>query len=234
STVTWVKSKNLTFRIGVFDGEAGDRAKPHAFFAERLKPSDGLFVIGQTDWQLTRNSRLEAGAWGYTARQQGPAGAEAPDRGAYVSYEAPLHVLPQLSFWLRAGAANGRAQTIGGYIGGGLVKQGLLSERPDDRAGLAIAHAIIGDPAAMALGLPHAETSIEATYQFKVSRNFVVQPDIDYVHHPAGQLGQRDGLGLGLRLVLAGGYPKRMAATDAGDPTIPPDGAPSPSDDNSG
>jgi porin len=233
STVTWVKSKKWAFRLGIFDGVAGSPTAPHAFFAERLKPSDGLSLIGQTDWQLTNSSRLEAGAWAYTAAQGGPNGDRARDRGAYVSFQAPLNVLPHLNFWLRAGFANENAQPIAGYLGGGIVQQGTIPGRRDDRLGFAIAHAIIGKPAVRALGLYQAETSFELTYQAKISRRFVIQPDLDYIHHPAGIRRAKDSLGIGLRFVYAVAYPVRMAASDPGDPTIPPDGAPSPSDDSS-
>lgn len=233
STVTWVKSKRWAFRLGIFDGVAGSPTAPHAFFAERLKPSDGLLVIGQTDWQLTKSSRLEAGVFGYTASQDGPDARKAHDRGAYVSYEAPLDLLPRLNFWLRGGVANGHAQPIAGYVGGGVVQQGTIAGRPDDRLGFAIAHAIIGEPAVRALALHHAETSFELTYQAKISSRFVIQPDVDYVHHPAGVSHAPDSLGLGLRFVYAVAYPIRMTASDPGDPTVPPDGALSTSDASS-
>ena len=233
ATVTWVNSKRLTFRVGLFDGVAGSPTAPRAFFAERLKPSDGLLVIGQADWQLTKNSRVEAGAWGYTSAQKGPADHKAHDHGAYVSYEAPLNLLPRLNFWLRGGFANAHAQSIVGYVGGGVVQQGTISGRSDDRLGLAIAHAIIGDPAVLALGVHHAETSFELTYQAKISRRFVIQPDLDYIYHPAGIRGAQDSIGVGLRFVYAIAYPISMAASDPGDPTVPPDGAPSPSDQGS-
>lgn len=234
STITWVKSEKWTFRFGLFDGVAGSPSAPRAFFAERLKPRDGLLLIGQADWQLTKNSRLEGGAWAYTAAQAGPTGQKAHDRGAYVSYEAPLNLLPHLNFWLRAGVANAKAQPIAGYFGGGIVQQGTFSGRPDDRFGIAIAHAVIGQSAADALGIHHAETSIEATYQAKLSRRFVIQPDIDYIHHPAGVAHAPDSIGVGLRFVYAIAYPVRMAASDPGDPTIPPDGVPSTGDSSSG
>ena len=232
STITWVKSQTWTFRVGVFDGVAGSPSNPRAFFAERLKPSDGLLLITQTDWQMTKNSRLEGGAWAYTAAQDGPSGRKAHDHGAYVSYEAPLAALPHLDFWIRAGVANAKAQPIAGYFGAGLVQKGTIAGRPDDRLGIAIAHAIIGSPAVNALGLHHAETSVEMTYQVKLSHRFVLQPDIDYVHHPAGVAHAPDSIGIGLRFVYATAYPIRMAASDPGDPTVPPDGAPSPSDDS--
>jgi porin len=233
SSITWVESKIWTFRVGVFDGVAGSPTSPRAFFAERLKPSDGLFLMGQADWQITKNSRLEAGAWGYTAAQDGPAARKADDHGAYISYEAPLGGLPHLNFWLRGGVANGQAQAIAGYVGAGVVQQGTIKSRPDDRLGLAIAHAIISNPAVHALGLHHAETSFELTYQAKVSRRFVIQPDVQYIRHPAGIAHAPDAVGIGLRFVYASAYPIRMAASDAGDPTIPPDGAPSVANDNS-
>jgi porin len=233
STATWAQSKKWTFRLGIFDGVAGSPTAPHAFLAERLKPSDGLLVIGQTDWQLTKSSRVEAGVWGYTAAQDGPGGNKAHDRGAYVSYEAPVHLLPHLNFWLRAGIANKNAQPIAGYLGGGIVQQGAIPGRADDKLGFAIAHAIIGEPAAKALSVHHAETSFELTYQAKISRRFVVQPDVDYIRHPAGITHAPDSLGVGLRFVYAAAYPTSMTASDLGDPTIPPDGAPATSDDSS-
>lgn len=233
STATWVKSKKWTFRLGIFDGVAGSPTAPHAFFAERLKPSDGLLVIGQADWQLTKSSRLEAGAWAYTGAQDGPDGRKAHDHGAYLSYEVPLNILPHLNFWLRGGLANPDAQPIVGYLGAGVVQQGTFQGRPDDRLGFAIAHSIIGEPAVTALGVDHAETSFELTYQAKISRRFVIQPDVDYIRHPAGISRASDSFGIGLRFVYAVAYPIRMTASDPGDPTVPPDGAPSASDDNS-
>ncbi|MBW0006908.1 MAG: carbohydrate porin [Sphingomonas sp.] len=226
SSLTWVPSQKWTFRLGAYDGVSGSPTAPKAFLAERLKPSDGLLAIGQADWQMTKNSRLEAGVWGYTAAQPGPA-RNAHDRGVYASYEAPLALAPHLSFWLRGGLANGDAQPIAGYVGVGLVQEGTIRGRPDDRLGLAIAHAMMGDPAVDELGLPKSETSFELTYQVKVSHRFVIQPDVDYIHHPAGITREPDSLAIGLRFVLVAAYPTQTAANDPGDPTVPPDGSPS-------
>jgi porin len=230
TTVTWVWSPTWTFRIGAFEGVAGSPRHPRAFFAERFKLSDGAFLIGQLDKKLTKDSRLEAGVWGYTAAQKAPGGLSAHNRGAYVSYEAPLNLLPRVSFWLRGGFANSRAQPVAGYLGGGLVQQGTLPGRPKDRIGFAIAHAIVGDRSAAALDSHHAETSFELTYQAILSRSFVVQPDIDYIRHPSGVRSAADSVAVGLRFVFVTAYPISMAASDPGDPTIPPDALLAPSD----
>jgi porin len=228
-----VKSQTWTFRLGLFDGVAGSPAHPRAFLAERLKPSDGVLGIAQTDWQLTKNCRREAGAWGYTAAQEGLDGRKAHDRGAYVSCEGPLKGLPHLNFWVRGGIADAQAQPIAAYIGGGIAQQGTIPGRPDDRLGFAIGHAIIGRPALNSLGLHHSETSFELTYQMTISRRFVMQPDVDFIRHPAGIGQARDAVGIGLRFVAVGAHPIRMRASDPGDPTIPPDGSPAAPNDDS-
>jgi porin len=223
---TWVKSKQLTFRLGLFDGVAGSPSRPGAFFAERLKPSDGLLVIGQMDWLPNKDSRVETGLWSYTAAQLGPDDRRARARGAYVSYEGPVKFIPDTQFWVRFGLANPRAQDVAAYFGGGVVRRGLIRGRKDDRLGIAVAHAMLGSEAVRALGVYRGETSIEATYQAKLSSRFLMQPDVEFIHHPAGVARAPDSVGIGLRLVFASAAPKQMQATDPGDPTVPPDGAP--------
>lgn len=225
ATLTAVPSARWTFRLGLFDGIAGEPTRPRAFVAERLGPGDGLLAIGQIDYQLGQGSRIEGGAWHYTARVAGPRGDRASDQGAYLSVEAPIGLAPRLMGWVRTGFANGDAQAVAGYVGAGLVQTGTFDGRPDDRLGIAVAHAIIGDPAVDALGLSHAETSIELTYQAKLSERIAIQPDVQYIIHPAGPAAP-NALGLGLRLSLSTGFPKKPAATDPTDPTVPPDGAP--------
>ena len=150
----------------------------------------------------------------------------AHDQGAYASIETPVPLLPRTTGWVRVGFADSRAQLVAGYIGFGAVQSGTLANRPDDRLGIAIAHAIIGSPAVRTLGISSAETSVEASYQLKLSDRFAIQPDVQYIIHPAGMAHAPNSLGVGLRLVLTAGFPKKPVATDPSDPTVPPDGAP--------
>ena len=106
------------------------------------------------------------------------------------------------------------------------MQQGTFSGRPEDRLGFAIAHAVIGSPAVEAFSLHHAETSFEVTYQVKITERIAVQPDVQYIRHPAAVANAPDALGFGLRLVLSTGFPKKPQANDPTDPTVPPDGAP--------
>ena len=106
------------------------------------------------------------------------------------------------------------------------MQQARFRGRPDDRLGFAIAHAVIGLPAVASFSLHRAETSVEASYQFKLGERIAIQPDVQYIHHPAAIANAPDALGFGLRIVLSTGFPKKPQATDPTDPTVPPDGAP--------
>lgn len=225
-TVTIVPSKRWTVRLGAFDGVPGDPERPRAFVAERLGRHDGLLTIVQTDYQLSKNSRIEFGAWRYSASVAAINGGTVHGRGAYVSLEAPLPIAPRLTAWVRTGFADRRPQNVAGYLGAGTVQTGTFSARPDDRLGLAVAHAIIGTPAVETLAIARAETSVEASYQLKLSDRVAIQPDVQYIIHPAGVADAPNSLGLGLRLVFTTGFPKKAKAVDPTDPTVPPDGAP--------
>ena len=225
--LSFLPSKRWTFRVGAFDGVSGDPDRPKAFVAERLANSDGVLLIGQVDYHLSDSAKIEAGLWHYTAFTSsndmlvthGP-----HDQGGYASIEGPIPGTRKWTAWARLGFASGKAQIIDRYFGFGGVRTGLFKGRKDDRVGIAIAQAHIGAPARETLGLPETETAIEASYQLKIGKSFAAQPDVQYILHPAGESNVRSALVFGLRMVFTGGFPKKAPATEAADPTVPPDG----------
>lgn len=230
--VSVLPSPRWTFRFAAFDGVSGNPDHPHAFVSTRLAASDGALLVGQGDYHLSDKAKIEAGAWHYTS--QTPALAAMTDRathdeGAYLSIEGPLPGAPNWSAWGRFGVASGRAQIVDRYVGFGVVRSGLFKGRNDDRIGIAVAQARIGMQPREKLGLPIAETSIEASYQLKVGEHFAAQPDVQYVIHPASGPNIKNALIMGVRLVFTAGYPKPAPPTEASDPTVPPDG-PQPDD----
>lgn len=224
ATLVATVARRWTLSLGVFDGVAGDPARPHAFVTGRLRGSDGALLIGQADYHLAEDATLEAGVWRYTVAAPDLRGSgRAYDQGAYGSISAKLPGTTHWTGWLRAGIANPAAQAVRAYLGGGVVATGLLPGRKGDRIGLAIAHAVIGGPAQRASALPGAETTVELTYQIKAHSYLALQPDLQYVHHPAGLSGARNALVFGLRAVLSAGYPMKALATDSADPTVSPE-----------
>lgn len=223
--LSWLPDTTWTVRLGLFDGVPGDPERPRRVVATRLSRDDGLLAIGQVDYHLGEKAKVEVGAWRYSAPLPDiVTGRPRRDEGAYASIEGPLPHLDKWGAWVRIGMANGDAQTVGGYLGAGLVGQGLIKDRPDDRLGLAVARASIGRPSRIGGGLPAAETDVELSYQVKVHNTFAVQPDVQYVVHPASAGDLPNALVVGLRFVITAGYPRKAPAAEATDPTVPPDG----------
>jgi len=111
-----------------------------------------------------------------------------------------------LSAFLRAGGAPDDRNLITFYTDGGLLYKGLVPDRPDDKAGVAFAYALIGanarglDADRRAFGdflfpVRSGETMIELTYQAKLKPWWTLQPDLQYIIHPGGGvLNPGDGL----------------------------------------
>lgn len=89
----------------------------------------------------------------------------------------------------------------------GIRDQGLVPGRPNDVAGLMVAHAHISDrlTAEQRLSndpLQSAEWVAEATYRIAVTKGVTVSPDIQYFVHPNAQKSIPNALALGTRLEI--------------------------------
>ena len=125
--------------------------------------------------------------------------------------------------FLRATAAPDDRNLINFSFEAGLTYQGLVASRPDDTVGLGIAYGRISPQAAaydrdvvavtgMAMPIRDYETAIELTYRMQVVPNWTIQPDLQYIVHPGGNVPNPNdpsgataipnALVLGLRTVL--------------------------------
>jgi porin len=207
----WSPTKAVTLKAAVFDGVAGEPDDPTAFVAARLKASDGLLLISQADLQLPGDGQASVGVWGYTAtfdRLDRPGAQQHGYGGVYAYVHGPIPLGPGWAGWVRGGVADGRIDTIANYLGAGLVKSQPLPGRKDDQLGFAIARAGLGAAGRRAGGgLPRAETALEATYKFQVVDNFALQPDVQYIIHPAARPGLSNALVVGLRVIVSFSHP---------------------------
>ena len=200
----WRPSDRLTFRIATFDGVPGDPASPRSFAAVKLRDSDGALLAAEINVTPDDRTTLALGAWRYTADSDPVDASPSPRRaqtGIYGFATAPIG--KRWAGWVRAGIADGLVQNVAGYIGGGIVGTGVIAGRADDQAGVAIAHAITSGPLWRAQGLPAGETAVEATYRYRVTRRFALQPGVQYIIAPAAQAGVSDALVLYLRVALS-------------------------------
>jgi porin len=226
--LSWTPNKHWTGRVAILDGVPGDPDRPRAFVVARLAPMDGALTIGQVDYRWSETGRLAIGLWRYSLSRPTLDGVTARhDQGFYMEAESALPGSTHWTGWLRFGRAAGSMQQVDGYWGGGVTGKGLLPTRKDDRLGLAFARASISPLAIRISGLPRTETSFELSYQYKLSAQLALQPDAQYLHHPAAIAHAPNALVMGLRLILSLGGPKPAPATDASDTTVPSD-APEP------
>jgi porin len=104
-----------------------------------------------------------------------------------------------LSVFLRATAAPSDRNLIDRYADAGLTFKGPLASRPDDSIGLGFAFGRVSPQAAAfdrdviaVTGNPipvrDFEAAIELTYQWKLADHWYVQPDLQYILHPGGNI----------------------------------------------
>jgi len=75
--------------------------------------------------------------------------------------------------------------------------------------------------------MPTAKTTLHPAHE-PARKCLRCRPRLD---DPSDAAHVRNALVFGMRLVLTAGYPKKAPATEATDPTVPPEG-PAPTDDN--
>ena len=91
-----------------------------------------------------------------------------------------------LGTFFQLGYVPGKTSLNDTYAALGLNYTGLIPGRPNDQAGVALAHASLNNVLIAAEGSNFAscETVIEFTYKHQLTRNLVLQPDIQYIIHP--------------------------------------------------
>jgi porin len=211
--LTWTPTPDWTLRGGLFDGVPGDPARPKAFAAVRLGGGYGTLAIAQIDRKLSRDVQLSLGAWRYSAQVPAVDGrGMRTDAGVYGFIEGPLPGAQAWKGWVRVGHAAPGAQLVSGYLGAGMTRASPIRGRADDQLGFAVSHAVISPAARRLQGLPAAETTFEATYQCPLTPWMAVQPDVQYVVHPASAPGLPNALAVGLRVVFTADYSRGAPA----------------------
>jgi len=199
-TITsWIIDPKNTLKIGVFDGVSGDPMHRTAFVVVKLSAREGANYIGEykRSWD---GGYLKLDHWGYTAAYPliDGSGRSHGNSGTYgqlattVTREA-ADPAQGLKAWVRVGVANGALEPVDHYRGGGLYYVGPIDRHDTDQIGFAIAQIHYGAPYRAANpGVGAYETDYELTYQAAATKAITLQPDIQFVHHPAGRSDIKD------------------------------------------
>jgi porin len=104
-----------------------------------------------------------------------------------------------LNGFMRVAAAPDNRNAVSLYVDGGLTFRGLVDSRPNDQIGLAVAYGRVSPQVAAFYGdvvsttgtpmpIPDYETTIELTYRAQLAPNLSLQPDLQYIIHPGGNV----------------------------------------------
>src|SRR5205085_9748622 len=107
-----------------------------------------------------------------------------------------------------------RTSQMSSFAFAGLLDQGFLPGRPEDKAGIVVAYAGISDGLTATQGLQQKrglpldrgangiqshEVVIEADYEAKIDDRFSIMPDLQYLIRPGAAASQRNALLIGMR-----------------------------------
>ena len=249
----YVPTPNLSFQVGVFDGDPAGPARPwndpdpqrRNRTGTNFRLSDPAFLIAEVAYAYNFRERSRTGAvldepgtvtfggWHHFGRFDSlrfddsghsladPATTGAPrrfrgDDGLYAMIDQTVYREPEkddegASAFVRAMASPGDRDLVDLYLDAGIGYRGLLPGRSNDTVGVAVSYARISSAArgfdrdtilntGVAIPRRRFEALVEATYQAVLGPGVTVQPNVQYVFHPGGNVPDpRDALGRRIR-----------------------------------
>ena len=203
---------NIYVQVAILNAHAGTIGDREGV---DLTGKDGAMLIGEAGW--TGAGKVAIGVWRYTKRQPrivAPGLTVAPPprhaEGAYLLLERDLagsEGKPRFVHgFMRVGFSDGKTTPFSGGWQVGLLVDRPFAARPDSAFSIGFADGALSSgyraPVADTGRLPAHERLVELTYSDRLMEHVSLQPDLQYVFHPAGESGVRDALILGLRLQI--------------------------------
>lgn len=180
-------NSQLSFRLGVFDGHPGwDTQRP---WKERLRWNTQGGTFGIAEWEFQGKSNHKLGLW-----QHRTSHSQSSLQGLYLVGDVPLFTSDsqsrEMGMFYQLGFSGPSAPLINQYLGFGLVVKGLIPT-VKDRFGIGYARAQLSNMYRQSFAglLPSAEQIIEFTYHFPLTSWIQLQPNFQYVVHPATDVG---------------------------------------------
>ena len=171
---------NWHVQVAVYDGEIPSFEDNNPYNLNwRLNKDEGALFIGEGQY-IRDNGTYQLGAFYHTAEKK---------YGFYVNAEQEVwnNETRSLKPFVQASFANGilATQQLSNlttqnylHLAAGLNLEGVFSKESLDMAGLAFTSVFLLDK--------KAETAIELFYQYQITDNLLIKPDVQYVVNPAG------------------------------------------------
>ena len=205
-----VGSEDWYAQVAVLDGQPGD---PDDVRKTSLKINrhDGALIAAEVGRAGETESgglyKFALGSWYFTQMFERIQDAKAVrgNQGVYALAEGQLAQFGDtvLSGFARIGFADAELNGVSHYEGAGLVLQGPISGRPDDRFGIALARASFSDDAREVDGLESYELAVEANYELPLTDWLTLQPNVQRIFNPGGDASLDDAWVVGTRFIIS-------------------------------
>lgn len=162
---------NWHIQAAVYDGEIPSFEDNQYNLNWNVNKNESALFIAETQY-IMDNGTYELGAFYHTAEKK---------YGAYVNFEQEIwsNGTRNLKPFAQVSYANGEMKCDNYlHLAAGLNLEAVFSKESNDMMGLAFTSVILTDK--------KAETAIELFYQYQVSDNFIIKPDVQYIINPAG------------------------------------------------
>ena len=162
---------NWHVQTAVYDGEIPSFEDNQYNLNWKINKEEGALFIGETQY-VNENGTYELGAFYHTAEKK---------YGVYANMEQEVwnNGTRNLKPFAQVSYANGEMKCDNYFhLAAGLNLEGVFFKEGDDMMGLAFTSVFLTDK--------KAETAMELFYQYQVTDNFVIKPDVQYIINPAG------------------------------------------------
>jgi len=171
-------TENSYIQAAMYDGDSTTRG---------FKSVEGKLWVAETAIS-SDSGTYKVGYWQHTANKTFGAQTFSRDYGAYAVIDQELWELDKhglVGGFLQYGYTPKSRNEIYTYMGAGLHIHGIIPSRGEDDLGLAVARV---DFHASADAINVSETTLEMTYRLVATAWLTVQPSLQWIHNPGGNL----------------------------------------------
>ncbi|MDD4968739.1 MAG: carbohydrate porin [Paludibacter sp.] len=180
ANVKWNVSDTFTWGAAIFDGTPDDFESNPYNTKWKLSKNQGFLAV--TEFQVRKSLFQEMTGnykFGVYYHQHNDTIAVEQQNGGFY-FVGDQQISNKLFVFSQIGISPKKMNKNNRYLSLGLNYKGPFDKRPNDQAGIALAYAgIDGNKVG-------SETALELSYQFVVTKNIYLRPDIQYIINPAG------------------------------------------------
>jgi len=180
ANVKWSISDTFLWEAAIFDGTPDDFETNPYNTEWKLSKNQGFLTV--TELQVKKSliiGKIGNYKFGVYYHQHNDTIAVEQKNGGFY-FTGDQQITSKLFVFSQVGISPKEMNKNNRYFSIGLNCIGPFDKRPNDQVGIAIAYAGIDGNAV------GSETAIEMMYQFEVTKNIYLRPDIQYIINPAG------------------------------------------------